>query len=174
MDHPGADRDQVTGGIRYVTDVPYIAGFTAELAPEWLDLVATICGFAAPRRDAGFAWCELGCGPGMAPIIFAATHPEGEFHGVGGGVHGGGVDGGDGGRGSGGAVDDFHGDAGGLEVAQVGDEVVGDLVAVLIGDEDCEFAGGSYVIVQKYVHDLAAWNTLPVEAQERIVGRTKL
>lgn len=46
--------------------------------------------------------------------------------------------------------------------------------AVLIGDEDCEFAGGSYVIVQKYVHDLAAWNTLPVEAQERIVGRTKL
>lgn len=82
MDHPGADRDQVTGGIRYVTDVPYIAGFTAELAPEWLDLVATICGFAAPRRDAGFAWCELGCGPGMAPIIFAATHPEGEFHGV--------------------------------------------------------------------------------------------
>ena len=32
MDHPGADRDQVTGGIRYVTDVPYIAGFTAELA----------------------------------------------------------------------------------------------------------------------------------------------
>jgi putative iron-dependent peroxidase len=47
-------------------------------------------------------------------------------------------------------------------------------VAVLIGDEDCEFAGGSYVVVQKYVHDLAAWNGLPVEAQERIVGRTKL
>ncbi|MFE7169849.1 Dyp-type peroxidase [Streptomyces sp. NPDC057616] len=46
--------------------------------------------------------------------------------------------------------------------------------AVLIGDEDCEFAGGSYVIVQKYVHDLVAWNALPVEAQERIVGRTKL
>ncbi|MEV8092308.1 Dyp-type peroxidase [Streptomyces nigra] len=46
--------------------------------------------------------------------------------------------------------------------------------AVLIGDEDREFTGGSYVIVQKYVHDLATWNTLPVEAQERIVGRTKL
>ncbi|MFE7169973.1 Dyp-type peroxidase [Streptomyces sp. NPDC057616] len=46
--------------------------------------------------------------------------------------------------------------------------------AVLIGDEDPEFAGGSYVIVQKYVHDLEAWNALPVEAQEHAVGRSKL
>jgi putative iron-dependent peroxidase len=46
--------------------------------------------------------------------------------------------------------------------------------AVLIGDEDAGFAGGSYVIVQKYLHDLAAWNTLSTEAQERIIGRTKL
>jgi len=81
MDHPGSD-GSAAAGIRYVTDVPYIAGFTAELAPELLDLVATINGFAAPEREDGFAWCELGCGPGMAPIIFAATHPEGEFHGI--------------------------------------------------------------------------------------------
>ncbi|MEV5011206.1 Dyp-type peroxidase [Streptomyces sp. NPDC093064] len=46
--------------------------------------------------------------------------------------------------------------------------------AVLIGDEDPEFAGGSYVIVQKYVHDLEAWNALPVEAQEMVIGRRKL
>jgi len=46
--------------------------------------------------------------------------------------------------------------------------------AVLIGDEDPDFAGGSYVIVQKYLHDLPAWNALPVEEQERAVGRTKL
>ena len=46
--------------------------------------------------------------------------------------------------------------------------------AVLIGDEDPGFAGGSYVIVQKYLHDLAAWKALPVEEQERVVGRTKL
>jgi SAM-dependent methyltransferase len=82
VDHPGVSGNATTRGIRYVTDVPYVAGFTAELAPEWLDLVATVCGFAAPRRDEGFAWCELGCGPGMAPVIFAATHPEGVFHGV--------------------------------------------------------------------------------------------
>ena len=43
-----------------------------------------------------------------------------------------------------------------------------------VGDEDPEFAGGSYVIVQKYVHDLTAWNALPVEAQETAIGRTKL
>jgi putative iron-dependent peroxidase len=48
------------------------------------------------------------------------------------------------------------------------------IAAVLIGDEDAEFAGGSYVVVQKYVHDLAAWDALPVEQQERAMGRTKL
>ena len=46
--------------------------------------------------------------------------------------------------------------------------------AVLIGAEDPAFAGGSYVITQKYLHDLAGWNALPAEAQERIIGRTKL
>ncbi|MCA8091782.1 Dyp-type peroxidase [Burkholderia anthina] len=44
----------------------------------------------------------------------------------------------------------------------------------VIGDEDAEFAGGSYVIVQKYLHDMAGWNALAVETQERIIGRTKL
>lgn len=43
----------------------------------------------------------------------------------------------------------------------------------VIGGEDPAFAGGSYVIVQKYLHDLQRWNALPVEAQERIIGRTK-
>jgi putative iron-dependent peroxidase len=46
--------------------------------------------------------------------------------------------------------------------------------AALIGEEDAGFAGGSYVIVQKYLHDLDGWNALPTEAQERIIGRTKL
>jgi putative iron-dependent peroxidase len=46
--------------------------------------------------------------------------------------------------------------------------------AAIIGDEDADFAGGSYVIVQKYVHDLGAWNALAVEEQERVIGRTKL
>jgi len=46
--------------------------------------------------------------------------------------------------------------------------------AAIIGDEDAAFAGGSYVIVQKYLHDMDGWNALPTEAQERIIGRTKL
>ncbi|WP_329571453.1 Dyp-type peroxidase [Kitasatospora sp. NBC_01266] len=46
--------------------------------------------------------------------------------------------------------------------------------AALIGAEDPDFAGGSYVMVQKYLHDLTAWQALPVEQQEHAVGRTKL
>jgi putative iron-dependent peroxidase len=46
--------------------------------------------------------------------------------------------------------------------------------AVLIGDEDATFAGGSYVLVQKYLHDLVGWNALTTEAQENIIGRKKL
>jgi putative iron-dependent peroxidase len=46
--------------------------------------------------------------------------------------------------------------------------------AIVSGGQDPEFAGGSYVIVQKYVHDMAAWNALSVEEQERVIGRTKL
>ncbi|WP_284398288.1 Dyp-type peroxidase [Dyella lipolytica] len=46
--------------------------------------------------------------------------------------------------------------------------------AAIIGDEDPTFTGGSYVIVQKYLHDLQHWNSLPVEQQEKIIGRTKL
>ena len=50
----------------------------------------------------------------------------------------------------------------------------GAIDATIIGEEDAAFAGGSYVIVQKYFHDLDRWNTLPIEHQERIIGRTKL
>jgi porphyrinogen peroxidase len=46
--------------------------------------------------------------------------------------------------------------------------------AAYVGTEDAVFAGGTYVIVQKYLHDLAGWNALSTEAQERIIGRTKL
>ena len=46
--------------------------------------------------------------------------------------------------------------------------------ATLITSEDPAFTAGSYVIIQKYLHDLAGWNKLPIEKQEKIVGRTKL
>ncbi|HEY8121016.1 MAG TPA: Dyp-type peroxidase [Myxococcota bacterium] len=45
--------------------------------------------------------------------------------------------------------------------------------AALIGREDPAFAGGSYVFTQRYVHDLARWNALPLAEQESAVGRRK-
>jgi porphyrinogen peroxidase len=46
--------------------------------------------------------------------------------------------------------------------------------SVIIGDEDPAFAGGSYVLVQKYLHDMDAWNALTTEQQENVIGRSKL
>jgi putative iron-dependent peroxidase len=48
------------------------------------------------------------------------------------------------------------------------------LAATVIGEEDPPFAGGSYVMVQKYVHDMPAWHKQSTETQEGIIGRTKL
>jgi porphyrinogen peroxidase len=48
------------------------------------------------------------------------------------------------------------------------------LASLIQQDDDPDFTGGSYVVVQKYLHKLAAWNALPVAVQERIIGRTKL
>lgn len=46
--------------------------------------------------------------------------------------------------------------------------------SALVGDEDGDFAGGSYVVVQKYLHDMAAWGKTPTHVQEEIIGRTKI
>lgn len=48
------------------------------------------------------------------------------------------------------------------------------LNTALVGEEDPQFAGGSYVIIQKYLHDMARWNAIAIEEQERIIGRKKL
>jgi len=48
------------------------------------------------------------------------------------------------------------------------------LESALVGREDAAFAGGSYVLVQKYLHDMKAWNAISTEAQELIIGRRKL
>ena len=53
----------------------------------------------------------------------------------------------------------------------VGQEAVD---ATIVGDEDPDFAGGSYVLIQKYIHDLPKWNAVKTEEQELIIGRTKL
>jgi len=79
------------------------------------------------------------------------------------------------------AVDEVHGfrsfderDVLGFVDGTENPEGDGARAAALIGDEDPAFAGGSYVIVQKYLHDLDGWDALDTSEQERIIGRTKL
>ncbi|RLZ03942.1 peroxidase [Kocuria tytonicola] len=48
------------------------------------------------------------------------------------------------------------------------------VAAALVGDGDPAYRGGSYVHVQKYLHDMAAWEALSVEEQQRVIGRSKL
>lgn len=43
----------------------------------------------------------------------------------------------------------------------------------VVGDEDPDHAGGSYVTVQRYVTDFAKWGSIATEEQERVIGRTK-
>lgn len=43
----------------------------------------------------------------------------------------------------------------------------------VVGDDDVTYKGGSYLFVQKYIHDLQAWKSLSTEAQERVIGRSK-
>jgi porphyrinogen peroxidase len=46
-------------------------------------------------------------------------------------------------------------------------------VATIVAEEDPAYAGGSYVVIQKYLHDMAAWRAQCVQTQETIIGRTK-
>jgi porphyrinogen peroxidase len=43
----------------------------------------------------------------------------------------------------------------------------------IVGVEDPAYAGGSYVVTQKYLHDLDAWRSRSTQDQEAVIGRTK-
>lgn len=43
----------------------------------------------------------------------------------------------------------------------------------MIGDEDPAYTGGSYLFVQKYIHDLTSWKNLSTDQQEKVIGRYK-
>lgn len=74
-------RDPIDG---YYTDSDYLPTWQPELAPAWLDHVATWAGLAAPRPQAGapFRYCEVGCGLGWTLNLLAAANPEGSFVGI--------------------------------------------------------------------------------------------
>jgi putative iron-dependent peroxidase len=44
----------------------------------------------------------------------------------------------------------------------------------LIGGAEPDFEGGSYVVIQKYLHRLDTWNAIATEEQEAIIGRRKI
>jgi len=44
----------------------------------------------------------------------------------------------------------------------------------LVGEDDPFYKGGSYLFVQKYIHDLNAFEGLSTEEQEKVIGRYKL
>jgi SAM-dependent methyltransferase len=66
-------------GSGYVTDLAYGSGFYKEQAPIHLRLVCSIFGVEAPPIDAGFTYCELGCGTGLTSLVLAAANPESRF-----------------------------------------------------------------------------------------------
>ncbi len=43
----------------------------------------------------------------------------------------------------------------------------------VIDEQDSIYKGGSYLFVQKYIHDLDAWQSLSVTEQEKVIGRSK-
>lgn len=47
------------------------------------------------------------------------------------------------------------------------------LEVALVGEEDADFAGGSYLHLQRYEHDLKAWQQLSLQQQEDAYGRTR-
>ncbi|KAI3321410.1 Dyp-type peroxidase [Xylariaceae sp. AK1471] len=57
----------------------------------------------------------------------------------------------------------------------VGQAAILDAVMIPQADEgsDAAAVGGSYVVIQKYLHDIEAWKALSTKQQEMIIGRTK-
>ena len=43
----------------------------------------------------------------------------------------------------------------------------------VVAEEDPAFAGGSYIHLQRYVHNMSYWNKQPLKKQEDTIGRTK-
>jgi len=63
----------------YVTDLEYANGFYREQSPLHLRLICLLCGVETAAIDAGYTYCELGCGTGITSLILAAANPEGRF-----------------------------------------------------------------------------------------------
>lgn len=66
----------------YVADLEYVHNFCREFAPSSLNFVLAMQMFEPIPLKSGFSSCDLGCGHGLSTNIFAACHPEGDFHAI--------------------------------------------------------------------------------------------
>jgi len=66
----------------YVADMEYVHNFCRELGPSVLNLVLIMQGVEPVPLNPGFSCCDLGCGQGLSTNVFAACHPEGDFHAI--------------------------------------------------------------------------------------------
>ncbi len=72
----------MTAAAGYITDVTYVPGFYAHMAPVALRHVAALNRVAPPRVAEGFRYLELGCGLGRSLTTLAAANPHGQFVGI--------------------------------------------------------------------------------------------
>ena len=66
----------------YITEIEYVHGVYRELGPSVLNFVLLLQSMQPIALQEGFTYCDLGCGQGESVNLFAACHPEGQFHAI--------------------------------------------------------------------------------------------
>jgi SAM-dependent methyltransferase len=66
----------------YITEVEYVHGVYRELGPSALNFILLLQSLEPVPLQEGFTYCDLGCGQGESVNLFAACHPEGQFHAI--------------------------------------------------------------------------------------------
>jgi SAM-dependent methyltransferase len=66
----------------YITEVEYVHGVYRELGPSVLNFILLLQSMEPVNLHEGFTYCDLGCGQGESANLFAACHPEGQFHAI--------------------------------------------------------------------------------------------
>lgn len=66
----------------YITEVEYVHGVYRELGPSALNFILLLQSREPVPLSEGFTYLDLGCGQGESTNLFAACHPEGQFHAV--------------------------------------------------------------------------------------------
>ena len=66
----------------YVTNTEYTSHFYPFLSPSSQNFALLLSGIMPVDLNAGYTYCELGCGQGYTTAVLAASNPNGRFWGV--------------------------------------------------------------------------------------------